>query len=137
MRLNAELTRRETEVAELLAWGAAKKEVADRLFISTRTVENTARSIYTKTGVQKATELCVWWFCSKCGVAPSLDPLKRAFIAVVLLVIFIPRELTCNGDIFKIGRRATEKTLRAYRATRRRYDERAINFTDYVKTTTK
>lgn len=137
MKLNAELTKRETEVAELLAWGAAKKEVADKLFISTRTVENTARSIYTKTGVQKATELCVWWFCSKCGVAPSLDPLKRAFIAVVLLIVFIPRELTFNGDIFKVGRRTTERTLRSYRATRRRNDEGTFNFFDYIKTATK
>ena len=60
MKLSAELSRRENEVAELLAWGASKKEVADKLFISTRTVENTARNIYAKTGIQKATELCVW-----------------------------------------------------------------------------
>ncbi len=133
MKLNAELTRRESEVAELLAWGAAKKEVAERLFISTRTVENTARSIYTKTGIQKSTELCVWWFCSKCGVAPSLDPLKRAFYAIILLAVFIPRELTCNGDIFRIGRRAT-KTIRAYRAARRRNEDSTFNFQDYIKT---
>lgn len=114
MILNAELTKRENEVAELLAWGAAKKEVADRLFISTRTVENTARNIYAKTGVKKATELCVWWFCKKCGVPTSLDPLKRAFYALVLLAIFIPRELTGNGDLFRAGRRMT-KTTRTYR----------------------
>lgn len=55
MRLKVELSRRETEVAHLLAWGASKKEVADMLFISTRTVENTARNIYAKVGIQKAT----------------------------------------------------------------------------------
>lgn len=92
MRLNAELSPREGEIAELLAWGASKKEVADRLFISARTVENTARNIYQKLGIQKATELCVWWFCTKCGVPVSLDPLKRAFIAVILLFAFVPRE---------------------------------------------
>lgn len=135
MTLNAELTRRESEVAELLAWGAAKKEVADKLFISTRTVENTARSIYAKTGVQKATELCVWWFCSKCGVPVSLDPLKRAFIALFLLVVFVPRELTANGDMFRIGRRGA-KTARVYKTSRRRYDEGAFNFTDFIKTET-
>ena len=62
MRAEAGLTQRETQIAELLAWGAAKKEVADRLSISPRTVENTARNIYSKIGIQKATELCVWWF---------------------------------------------------------------------------
>lgn len=33
MRAEAGLTQRETQIAELLAWGAAKKEVADRLSI--------------------------------------------------------------------------------------------------------
>lgn len=129
MRLNAELTRRESEVAELLAWGAAKKEVAERLFISTRTVENTARNIYTKTGVQKATELCVWWFCTKCGVAPSLDPLKRAFIAIILLVTFLPRELTANGDIFRVGRRT--RATRVCRMARHESEDGTINYQDY------
>jgi len=90
LNLRAVLTRREQQIAELLAWGAAKKEVADLLNISPRTVENTARHIYEKIGIQKATELCVYWFCAKCGVSPSLDPLKRAFIALALLAIFLP-----------------------------------------------
>ncbi len=54
MKADAELTPRETEVAELLAWGAAKKEVADRYYISVRTVENTARNIYEKVDIQKS-----------------------------------------------------------------------------------
>ena len=64
MKKDAELTKREAQIAELLAWGESKKEVADRLYIAERTVENHTRSIYEKTGVQKATELCVWWFCN-------------------------------------------------------------------------
>lgn len=104
MKLHALLSKRETQVAELLAWGASKKEVASKLFVSTRTVENTARNIYAKLGIQKATELCVWWFCTKCGVPVSLDPLKRAFTAVLLLLVLLPRELTGNGDLFRIGR---------------------------------
>ena len=117
MKLNAKLSKRESQIAELLAWGASKKEVADKLFVSTRTIENTARNIYAKLGIQKATELCVRWFCTKCGVPVSLDPLKRAFIAVVLLIAFVPRELTCFDDIFRVGRRA--RITRVVRATRR------------------
>ena len=132
MILNAELTKREREVAELLAWGAAKKDVADRLFISTRTVENTARSIYVKTGVQKATELCVWWFCSKCGVPASLDPLKRAFIAGCLLLVLIPRELTGDGDMFRVGRIVRARTTKTARARRRAEDDGSINFLDFI-----
>ena len=129
MRLNAALTRRETEVANLLAWGASKKEVAEKLFISTRTVENTARNIYTKTGVQKATELCVWWFCAKCGVSPSLDPLKRAFIAVCLLIVLIPRELAGFGDPFRIGK-AKAQVTRLARQGRRKSENELFNFLD-------
>lgn len=98
LNLRAVLTRREQQIAELLAWGAAKKEVADLLKISPRTVENTARHIYEKIGIQKATELCVYWFCAKCGVSPDKDPLKRAFIALVLLAIFLPAELQPRHD---------------------------------------
>lgn len=120
MKLHALLSKRETQVAELLAWGASEKEVASKLFVSTRTVENTARNIYAKLGIQKATELCVWWFCTKCGVPVSLDPLKRAFTAILLLLVLLPRELTGNGDLFRIGR-----DIRIARVTRtfRRYGE--------------
>lgn len=127
MRLNAELSPREGEIAELLAWGASKKEVADRLFISARTVENTARNIYQKLGIQKATELCVWWFCTKCGVPVSLDPLKRAFIAVVLLFAFIPREFIAHDENYTTRTNRTTRTARVERRCRRSEDETDFN----------
>jgi len=65
MNETVRLTRREVEVTELLVWGAAKKEVADKLDISTHTVDNIARSIYEKVGIQKVGELAAWWFCTK------------------------------------------------------------------------
>mgnify|MGYP000581704776 CR=1 FL=1 len=129
MNLHALLSKRESQVAELLAWGASKKEVASRLFVSTRTVENTARNIYAKLGIQKATELCVWWFCTKCGVPVSLDPLKRAFTAVILLVALLPRELSGNGDIYRVGR-----SIRITRVARRGdkgKDDNAFNFLNF------
>lgn len=51
------LTKRETEIAELLAWGATKKDVANRLFVSERTVENHTRNIFEKVGVTKVTRI--------------------------------------------------------------------------------
>ena len=54
------LTPRESEVAELLAWGASKKEIPDllvipegKLPISVHTVENLTTSIYAKLHIQK------------------------------------------------------------------------------------
>lgn len=134
MRLNAELSPRESEIAELLAWGASKKEVADRLFISSRTVENTARNIYQKLGIQKATELCVWWFCTKCGVPVSLDPLKRAFIAVLLLIAYVPREFVFTDDSYTPRTTRTARTTRVVRRIGRRGEDEA-EYNNFFTTT--
>lgn len=124
MRADAELTQRETQIAELLAWGAAKKEVADRLAISPRTVENTARNIYSKIGIQKATELCVWWFCTHCGVSFELSPIKRTIIACFFLAVVLPRELCAQSDTYRVfrSRRTTEQVARRTGRRRTEYD---------------
>ena len=50
MNASAVLTCRQDEIAELLSWGAIKKEVADYLHISVRTVENHTRQIQRTAG---------------------------------------------------------------------------------------
>ena len=116
MNTTATLTKREAEVAELLAWGAAKKEVADILYISTRTVENTARSIFAKCNIQKATELCVWWFCTHCGVSFELSPIKRV-VGIIVLIAFFHCNIVEANDFEKYYRRTrSERTI-----TRSRY----------------
>ena len=50
------LTRRETDVLELLAQGLANKEIARRLIISEHTVKYHISSIYSKFGVNNRTE---------------------------------------------------------------------------------
>lgn len=98
MNLTATLTKRESQIAELIAWGLTKKEVATKLFISPRTVENTARSIYEKTGVTKANELSAWYFCSRFKISLDMSPLRRGVVAVGLLLLLIPREIIPNND---------------------------------------
>lgn len=51
------LTRREREVAELAARGLTSKEIAEKLFVSTRTVENHLQRTYEKLGVRGRVEL--------------------------------------------------------------------------------
>jgi DNA-binding CsgD family transcriptional regulator len=53
----APLTRREKEVALLAAEGIASKDIAERLFLSPRTVDNHLQSVYAKLGVTSRAEL--------------------------------------------------------------------------------
>lgn len=117
MKSEVELTARESEVAELLAWGATKKEIANKLFISVRTVENTARNIFQKTGVTKANELSAWWFCTHYSISFDLSPIKRTIIAIALLLIIIPKEFSQErSEMMRTGRRTTQcRTVRSGR----------------------
>jgi DNA-binding CsgD family transcriptional regulator len=51
------LTRREQEVATMAAAGASSREIADRLVLSVRTVDNHLQNIYSKLGITRRDEL--------------------------------------------------------------------------------
>jgi DNA-binding NarL/FixJ family response regulator len=68
------LTEQEKMVSELIAWGFAKKEIADKLKVSVRTIENHTRAIFKKIGVSKSNELSAWWFCQNYQVPSSDKP---------------------------------------------------------------
>lgn len=51
------LTKRETTIADLVATGLSNPQIADRLGISVRTVENHLRSVFDKAGVNNRTAL--------------------------------------------------------------------------------
>jgi DNA-binding CsgD family transcriptional regulator len=52
-----QLTRREREVAAMAAGGASSRDIAARLVLSVRTVDNHLQSIYSKLGVTSRDEL--------------------------------------------------------------------------------
>lgn len=61
------LTKRELEVAKLIGSGLVNKMIADRLFISEKTVRNHLTVIYSKIGVTNRLELAL--FATKNGLA--------------------------------------------------------------------
>ncbi|MEP6298917.1 MAG: helix-turn-helix transcriptional regulator, partial [Ilumatobacter sp.] len=61
------LTKRERDVAMLAATGVQSQEIADRLFLSVRTVSNHLQNIYTKLGVSGRAELAS-------ALTSSVDP---------------------------------------------------------------
>ncbi|MFD7499081.1 ATP-binding protein [Streptomyces sp. NPDC059832] len=56
------LTRRENQVAELVADGLTNKDIAVRLTIAQRTAENHVERILTKLGLTSRTQLAVWTY---------------------------------------------------------------------------
>jgi len=131
MNAFAKLTARESEIAELFAWGAAKKEVADRLNVSERTVENHARNIYVKIGCGKVNELSAWWFCTKFNISFDLSPLKRSLLSCAFLLILTPQIFNLDNDIVRVFRARTRIcNTKCGRALRRRFgsDDDAFDF---------
>lgn len=117
----AVLTKREAEIAELLAWGATKKDVANALFVSERTVENHARNIFDKTGVSKINELSAWWFCTTFHISFDLSPLKRKAIATCLLLLVVV-QIAQGQSIVRARCRTTTRTTRVRTARRKAGD---------------
>lgn len=122
MNTDVKLTKREAEIAELLAWGASKCEIAARCFISERTVENHCRNIFEKVGVTKATELSAWWFCTSFHIPFSLSPLKRKLMAIILLALLIPEIIGMEQQV-QMSNASVRTTRVCSRARRSRKNE--------------
>jgi len=55
------ITRAEAAVAELVAAGLRNREIAERLVVSDRTVDNHVSHILTKLDFQNRSQIAVWW----------------------------------------------------------------------------
>ena len=128
MAINDALTQREEQVAELIAWGAAYKEVPELLQkkyggkeISVNTVKRIVENVFSKLYIGKANELSAWWFCNRLGVDAGLSPLKdikRALYSVLLLVIITPQILAADLEQATRSTR-TSRTERIERSRRK------------------
>ena len=128
MAINDALTQREEQVAELIAWGAAYKEVPELLQkkyggkeISVNTVKRIVENVFSKLYIGKANELSAWWFCNRLGVDADLSPLKdikRAIYSIVLLVIITPQIMAADLDQATRSTR-TSRTERIERSRRK------------------
>lgn len=124
----AELTKRESEIAELFAWGASKKDIATRLYISERTVENHTRNIYEKVGCSKVNDLSAWWFCTNFHISFDLSPFKRNVITTILLVLMIPQMIDFDNTAIRM-RNTTCRTVRVRARRKSENDFPKVNFT--------
>lgn len=125
-----ELTRRELRVAELIAWGANRKEVPDMLqqryggkLITINTVNNIVANIYAKLSLNSETQLSAWYFTNYLGVDSSLSPLrdlKRTLYSIVFLLILLPQIFDIDQAVRPQRTRVPERTERAEKTGRSR-----------------
>jgi DNA-binding NarL/FixJ family response regulator len=68
------LTRREAEIVELVAQGLSNKQGADRLVISTRTVESHVQNVLTKFSFTSRAQIATWYARRPDSGASPADP---------------------------------------------------------------
>jgi DNA-binding NarL/FixJ family response regulator len=71
------LTRREAQVADLVAEGRSNREIATTLFISRRTAESHVEHILTKLGFTARTQIAAWVAEHRCAPDRISSPLPR------------------------------------------------------------
>jgi hypothetical protein len=84
MNLSASLSKREEEVAEVMAFTKDKTEASKRLFISAGTLSAHTFRIYDKLEINSKSELVIWWMVRKMGISKKAIPYFQ-YLGVILL----------------------------------------------------
>ena len=74
----SQLSRRESEVAELVRQGLSNREIAGRLFVSERTVEGHVRQIHNKLGFGSRAQIAAWMAEGGKSTTPTAHPAPAA-----------------------------------------------------------
>ena len=106
--MEVNLSRSEFEIAERIALGESKKEVAFKTHRSIYTVGTTVKNIYEKLGFSKLSDL-VLWYCGKTfDISFQISERKRqVFASMILLLIVV--DLSCNPSDFCRIRRSRSR----------------------------
>jgi DNA-binding CsgD family transcriptional regulator len=112
------LSKREENIARLIAWGYVQKEIADMLEISIQTVSVHLRNIYSKLKIHKETDLTRYWIFREYSIA---DNFMKTTIAVFFLLLSVSSVLfDVNMVRAQRCRTLCAKTLRSTRTRTRR-----------------
>lgn len=84
----AGLTRREREIAALVAEGLTNREIAERLFISERTADGHLEHIRDKLGVRSRSQITAWFIEQSRAPAPAPAPVQRRGAPHRLVAVF-------------------------------------------------
>lgn len=81
------LSKREKEIADLLARGYSEKEIADKLFISPATVNNHTRNIRERFGLHKNSEIVLLYIAEHNKKRFDLKSIREYGISVILVLL--------------------------------------------------
>lgn len=98
LNMDASLTARQEEVAYMVGFGLSRKEVAAKLGVSYKTVDNEVQQVYARIGASKVTELTIFCFCRKFKI-----PISSLMVVVFLVCTLTVSDLKCcrarNGRV--------------------------------------
>lgn len=79
---------REFEIVESVIYYGSKKEAADALNRSLYTVETTIKNVYDHLGLNKISDLTLWFCGVKFGIASEVSAFKSSVMAIIVTALF-------------------------------------------------
>ena len=119
------LTNRESEIAFLLIKGDAKKQIAGKLDVAEKTIENHTQNMYKKVNVQSVGAFVSWWFCTNFKIELDKIISVKNIVSIFLICLVIVNEM--NDDENKMLR-ASRVKVRTSRFTNGRRKNDNENF---------
>src|SRR5262252_10247415 len=84
-----QLSRREQEIADLVAQGLTNRQIAQKLFISERTVDGHLEHVREKLGVNTRAQVATWVVLRQSAAAPTAphaEPISRPVRRAILVI---------------------------------------------------
>lgn len=114
------LSKREMQVAELLAWGLSDKQIAEELYISFDTTRTHRRNIYQKLSINNVADLTRWYFESTGNYNFGLRPKIRITITILFLILTLIMEFeNLNAIRVRTSRVQTTRVSRVRKGKRK------------------
>lgn len=121
---------REFEIVESVIYHGSKKEAADALNRSLYTIETTIKNVYERLGINKISDLTLWFCGVKFGISDQVEAFKNVAFAISLVLI-ISLEVI-NNDIISIQEPFSTQSVQniGQNRIRRRRKEKSVNTID-------
>lgn len=93
------LSTREFEITERICLGASKKEVASDINRSLYTVETTIKNVYEKLGINKLSDLVLWYCGIMFNIAEDIKERQKEILSIAIIVFSTYAICPSTGDM--------------------------------------